>query len=110
MFFVHDEYSSQRSGFQKRVPKNAIVANSAPNALLQPIIRLLIAWDKAALSLVGGWTHSAKPENATTPFFVVGLWAATNCNNVATNACVRVGWMLVVHMLFDQRNEIYAIK
>ena len=47
-----------------------------PIAVRRPVVRLRIASTSASWSVVGGWTTAAKPLNATSPIWVLGLLAA----------------------------------
>ena len=68
-------------------------------AVRRPVVRLWIASSRTSWSLVGGWTTSAKPLNATIPIWVVDPWRRTNALAACSAASSRVGSMSVEHML-----------
>ena len=72
-----------------------------PTAVRRPVVRLEMASSSTSLSVVGAWTISAKPANATMPIWVVDPWLWMNRDAAASAASIRLGAMSVEHMLRD---------
>ena len=70
-----------------------------PIAVRRPVVRLCKACRSSCRSVVGAWTISAKPENATMPIWLDDPWLSMNWAAAASAAPIRLGRMSVEHML-----------
>ena len=70
-----------------------------PIAVRRPVARLRSASRSVSPSVVGAWTSSAKPLNATIPIWVVDPWCWMKAAAAASAAWSRLGGMSVEHML-----------
>ncbi len=70
-----------------------------PTAVRRPVARASITSSRTSRSVVGDWSVSANPANATIPIWVFGPWASMNEAAAASAACSRLGGMSVAHML-----------
>ncbi len=70
-----------------------------PTAVRRPVVRLSTTSSRTSWSVVGDWTISANPANATMPIWVVEPWRSMNDEAAASAASRRLGGISVAHML-----------
>ena len=72
-----------------------------PIAVRRPVASDAMTSSSTSSSLVGAWTISANPANATMPICVPPSWPSTNDAAASSAAMSRLGGMSVAHMLRD---------